>query len=310
MTFRRVYGKDWSENGWRMCDSNETVVVTVAGMKLRVRAGYAATVLEAWARWYHENVEPIDLYKPTDDWGWSATNDVETSNHLSGTAFDLNATQYPWGEDARDVMPASRIAKIREGLKLFEGNIFWGQDWSYKDPMHYQLNHGTSAGTGASDRLIQFCNRRIRNGRLVTEQPKEDGLMAAISDNDAKKVVGAAIQMGDPHVDNGAKNADDRVVGPRPLRHPDLYNVAGNERLAKARKKLAYLRAMVADIWNEVVFDGYIAEVADPRLDEGKYGSPVAFILAAHANAREANLINQRVAESLGVDISDIVKDA
>ncbi|QIG58698.1 lysin A, L-Ala-D-Glu peptidase domain [Gordonia phage DatBoi] len=308
MTFRRIYGHDWSENGWRMCDSNETVVITVAGMKLRVRSGYAATVLEAWVRWYHENVEPIDAYKPTDDWGWSATNDVATSNHLSGTAVDLNATQYPW---KRRTMPEARKAKIREGLKLFENNIFWGSDWSTADEMHYQLNHGTSAGTGASDRLIQFCNRRIRNGRLITEQPtkEEEGLMAAISKEDATTVVGAAIQTGSPQEDNG-KRGDDAVFGPRALRHPDLYNVSGGQRLAKARKKLAYLRAMVMDVWNEVVFDGYVSEVADPRLDESKFGSPVGFVLAAHANAREANLIVQRVAAELNIDISDIVKDA
>ncbi|QBP33256.1 lysin A, l-ala d-glu peptidase domain [Gordonia phage BrutonGaster] len=307
MSFRRIYGLDWSENGWRMCNSDETVVVDVAGMRVRVRAGYAAEVLGAWMRWYHENVERVDLYKPLDDWGWSATNDVASSNHLSGTAIDINATQYPWG--AR-VMPAARKAKIREGLKLFEGNIFWGADWSRADEMHYQLNSGTASGTGASQKLIDFCNRRIRNGRLVAEQPhKEDGLMAEISKDDATKIVGAAIQMGEAHNSNGAKNADDRTVGPRELRHPDFYNVAGNERLRKAGKKLAYIRAMLMDVWNELVFDGYVAEVHDPRLDQGKFGSPVGFIIAAHANAREANLIAQRVAEKLGVDISDITKD-
>jgi len=307
MSFRRIYGHDWSENGWRMCNADETVVVTVAGMKLRVRSGHAATVLEAWLHWYHENVEPIDKYKPTDDWGWSATNDVATSNHLSGTAVDINATQYPWGQR---VMPNARKAKIREGLKLFEGNIFWGADWSRADEMHYQLNAGTSSGTGASQKLIDFCNRRIRNGRLITEQTKEEeaGPMAAISDTDVNKIVGAAIQMGDAHIDKAAKNADDRVVGPRPLRHPDLYNVAGNANLAKAGKKLAYVRAMLMDIWNELVFDGYTSEVADPRLDEGKFGSPVRFLIAAHANAREANLISQRIAAKLDIDISDISK--
>ncbi|ANA86548.1 lysin A, L-Ala-D-Glu peptidase domain [Gordonia phage Aphelion] len=308
MSFRRIYGLDWSENGWRMCNSDETVVVDVAGMRVRIRSGYAAEALGAWMRWYHENVERIDLYKPLDDWGWSATNDVASSNHLSGTAVDINATQYPWG---LRTMSAARKAKIREGLKLFEGVIFWGADWSRADEMHYQLNHGTSSGTGASQKLIDFCNRRIRNGRLVTEQPpkKEDGLMAEISDKDAVKVVGAAIQMGEAHTGNGARNADDKTVGPRELRHPDFYNVAGNERLRKAGKKLAYMRAMVMDVWNELVFDGYVAEVPDPRLDENKYGSPIGFLIAAHANAREANLISQRVADKLGVDISDIVKD-
>ncbi|QAU06559.1 lysin A, L-Ala-D-Glu peptidase domain [Gordonia phage WilliamBoone] len=304
MSFRRIYGLDWSENGWRMCNSDETTIVDVAGMRVRIRSGYAAEALGAWMRWYHENVERIDLYKPLDDWGWSATNDVASSNHLSGTAVDINATQYPWG---RRTMPAARKAKIREGLKLFEGVIFWGADWSRADEMHYQLNHGTSSGTGASQKLIDFCNRRIRNGRLVTEQPpkEEDGLMAEISKQDAAKVVGAAIQMGDAHVADPEKG----VVGPRAQRHTQFYNVDGNRSFATKGRKLAYLRAMVMDLWNELVHDGYVAEVEDPRLDEGRYGSPVGFLIAAHANAREANLVSQRVAEKLGVDISDIVKD-
>ncbi|AMS03098.1 endolysin [Gordonia phage Obliviate] len=164
MSFRTAYGYKYSENGWRMCNRDECVTVTVAGMGLHVRSGYAAEVLGAWVRWYHENVEPIDLYKPLDDWGWSNTNDVATSNHLSGTGVDLNATQYPWG---RRVMPADRIAKVRRGLALFEGNIFWGADWSRADEMHYQLGAGTAAGDGASAKLIDFVQRRIKNGRLV-----------------------------------------------------------------------------------------------------------------------------------------------
>ncbi|MGO3328385.1 M15 family metallopeptidase [Gordonia sp. (in: high G+C Gram-positive bacteria)] len=164
MSFRTVYGYAWSENGWRMCNADETVVVRIAEMPLRVRSGYAAEALGAWARWYHTNVEPIDNYQPLDDWGWSATNDVANSNHLSGTAVDLNATQYPWG--AR-TMPADRIARIRRGLQLFEGVIFWGADWGRADEMHYQLNTGTAHITGASDRLADFCRRRIHNGQLV-----------------------------------------------------------------------------------------------------------------------------------------------
>lgn len=166
MSFRSYAGYRYSENGWRICNSDETTVLTVAGMNLRVRSGYAAEALLAWVRWYHENVEPIDAYKPLDDWGWSFDNDVANSNHLSGTAVDLNATQYPWGLRR---MPADRIAKVRRGLALFEGIIFWGADWDRADEMHYQLNGGTAAGDGASDKLADFVRRRIKDGRLVTK---------------------------------------------------------------------------------------------------------------------------------------------
>ncbi|MBM4575999.1 hypothetical protein GS415_10405 [Rhodococcus hoagii] len=110
---------------------------------MEIRAGIPATILNAWLAWYHRNVEDIETNYNSgerDEWGWSATNVVSDSNHLSGTAVDINATQYPWGVDASVNMPPERIAKIREGLRLFEGSIYWGQDWNRRDPMHFQLN--------------------------------------------------------------------------------------------------------------------------------------------------------------------------
>ena len=157
MGFRTAYGYSVSENGWRMCNRDECEVVTVAGMSVPLRSGDAATILEAWMRWYHEHVEPIDRYKPIDDWGWSLNNDVATSNHLSGTAVDINATQYPWG---RRVMPADRIARVRTGLALFEGAVFWGADWDRADEMHYQI------GWPERDPRVGAIAEKIRAGQL------------------------------------------------------------------------------------------------------------------------------------------------
>lgn len=175
MGFRSYRGYTHSENGWRICDVNETHVITVAGMNLRVRRGFASEALRAWVLWYHENVEPIDRYKSpptyTDDWGWSFDNDVANSNHLSGTAVDLNATQYPWGLLR---MPLDRVAKVREGLQLFQGIIYWGRNWGKPDEMHYQLNGGTASGDGASERLVQFVRNHIKDGRLVTPGAKPE----------------------------------------------------------------------------------------------------------------------------------------
>ena len=188
MSFRTAYGYLYSENGWRMCNADHTAVYDIGGgMRLRLRNGYAGEVLAAFARWYHDNVEPVDAYKPTDDWGWSATNDVPNSNHLSGTAFDINATQYPFG---RRTMPRELIARVRVGLALFEGNVFWGADWSYADEMHFQLNTGTAAGTGASERLIDFCRRRIRNGRLIGDETVSAAEINKFTENFIKGYLG------------------------------------------------------------------------------------------------------------------------
>lgn len=166
MSFRNVYGQDYSENGWRMVNRDECVLIQDLDFMdtAPVRAGYAAEALSAWAHWYDKNV-PGEIVSPT--WGWSVDNDVSTSNHLSGTALDLNAPQYPWGGSVmRDRYPA-RVAAIRKGLAEFEGIIFWGADWDRKDEMHFQLNAGTASGNGASQRLIDFVQRRVKDGQLI-----------------------------------------------------------------------------------------------------------------------------------------------
>lgn len=170
MTFRTAYGNTRSENGWRMCnrDACERILIPGADNQflaaLIVRSGPSEVVLRAWAIWYHRNVERLDLYKAGvgDDWGWSLVNDVGDSNHLSGTGYDFNAVQYPW---KLRTMPAGRKQKVREGLRLFEDNIFWGADWARADEMHYQLNKGTASGDGASAKLIEFA-RRLEAGYL------------------------------------------------------------------------------------------------------------------------------------------------
>ncbi|WP_238840631.1 M15 family metallopeptidase [Prescottella equi] len=157
MGFRSYKGYSKSENGWPIVDNAEIVQVTVPGTRaqIEVRRGDVATVLVGWMIWYHRNVEPIDIYRPRDDWGFSWDNDVPNSNHLSGTAIDINATQYPW---TRLTMPADRVAKVRAGLKLFEGTVFWGRDWARVDEMHYQI------GVDAS-RLKAFADK-LNNGHL------------------------------------------------------------------------------------------------------------------------------------------------
>lgn len=167
MSFRTIYGYAYSENGWRMVNRDECVLIDVPGLQYMdtapVRKGYAAEALRAWAAWYDKNV-PGEIVSPT--WGWSATNDVGNSNHLSGTALDINAPQYPWGGDRMAREFPARVAAIRRGLKEFEGIIFWGADWGRKDEMHFQLSGGTAAGDGASQRLIDFVRRRVVDGQL------------------------------------------------------------------------------------------------------------------------------------------------
>ena len=154
-----------TENGWEQCSRAECenpVVPGTENVRIEVRAGDVAIVLVAWAAWWHRNVMPIDVFKPRDYWGWSATNDVWNSNHLSGTAIDLNATQLPW---QRSVLPQDKVNAINQGLKLFEGVIFWGGAWDRVDQMHAQIN-------GNAARVKEFADK-LRGGYLGIWAPAD-----------------------------------------------------------------------------------------------------------------------------------------
>lgn len=160
MSFRTAYGHTHSENGWRMVNRDACVVTNPVPFSdtAPVRAGDAATILNAWLIYYHRHVEPIT--SPV--WGWSAANDVRNSNHLSGTAVDINAPKYPWGLLR---MPAGVRAEVEKGLELFEGTIFWGRRWSKPDEMHYQL--GFPEGDG---RIAAFA-AKLNSGHIGIYAP-------------------------------------------------------------------------------------------------------------------------------------------
>lgn len=191
MSFRSVYGYTVSEAGWRMCNRDECDLVRIPGLSLvdtaPLRRGAPLTILGAWLYWYDRNVEEIT--SPV--WGWSATNDVGNSNHLSGTAVDVNAPRYPWGSRT---MPAARIAKVREGLRLFAGSVFWGADWDRVDEMHYQM-----AWREGDPRNDLFA-KKLRDGYLgiykpapqpsaPTPAPTPKGPLMALSDAEQQELL-------------------------------------------------------------------------------------------------------------------------
>lgn len=144
MPFIQKQGYWYSENGWRMCDIHECDRMPIPGTSLVLpfRKGAANDIMRAWLSWFNRNVE--NLNNPgrgfTDEGSFTGSNSVPSSNHNSGTAADLN-----WNDHAFRVSYSGfnnvEIAKCREGLRLFENTIWWGQDWnSPKDAMHFQLN--------------------------------------------------------------------------------------------------------------------------------------------------------------------------
>lgn len=166
MGYRNYKGYSHSENGWPIVDSAEIENRFLPGMnnvRLEMRRGDVMDVIAAWCIWYHKNVEVIDKFQPRDEWGFSWDNAVANSNHLSGTAVDINATQWPWKTYR---MPKWMVDKINEGLRLFEGNIFHGRNWSTPDEMHFQINGYDPA------RLAAF-NAKLKAGYLGIYAPAD-----------------------------------------------------------------------------------------------------------------------------------------
>ena len=145
-----------TENGWDQCDSDvlDRGLIPGTNAVCEILQGDVTTILKGFAAWYHRNVAPIDQGE-RDEWGWSRTNTVWNSNHLSGTAMDINSSQWPWQEYT---MPQWMIDKIRVGLALFEGTVFWGRDWDRPDEMHFQIQ-------GNAEQIAPFA-AKLQGGYL------------------------------------------------------------------------------------------------------------------------------------------------
>lgn len=147
-----------TENGWPSCDSAGTQWVTVpgTGVSLQLQKGAPAAILRAFAADFNAHIEPL---RDADSAGWTPTNSVATSNHLGGTAMDLNWNSHPF-QVADAGFSRGQISIIRELLDFYEGAVFWANDWdSPKDAMHWQMGYGTFDD---QDRLRDFIARKIR----------------------------------------------------------------------------------------------------------------------------------------------------
>jgi hypothetical protein len=137
MAFVTRYGNVISEDGWRMVDQAECEWISPApGVTIQVRKGIPATILGAFAARFNAVVEPL---RDNDTACWTPTNSVGTSNHMAGTAMDLNWGSHPF--HARGTY-GDRLPALRRLLDDFEGCVWWGGDWqSPIDEMHFQLNY-------------------------------------------------------------------------------------------------------------------------------------------------------------------------
>lgn len=163
MANRVVYGNSFSENGWPMVDTGSCQWITVpgTGVSLQIQVGQPLAILRAWAADINAYVEPL---RDADSACWTATNSVASSNHLSGTAIDLNWNSHPF-RVLNAGYNAAQIAVIRELLAFYEDTVFWGNDWdSPKDAMHFQVGYDTYGNPHTAD----FIAHKIRSDGFST----------------------------------------------------------------------------------------------------------------------------------------------
>lgn len=131
-----------SQNGWPASkDPDDIGIVSkrVPGTNLKLRVADAvAPLLISFARDFHADVERINDGQ-LDDWGY-AFRDIRgattLSNHASGTAIDLNATQHPLG--AENTFTEEQARTIRRLCRKY--GLRWGGDYrNRKDEMHFEI---------------------------------------------------------------------------------------------------------------------------------------------------------------------------
>ena len=147
-----------SQNGWPALSSASSLLYSwnVPGpsrTKIKLRNGSGGFLLIHWATFFDSQIEDLDEPQ-LDDWGYAYRPirgfESGLSNHSSGTAMDLNATDHPLGKS--DTFTNSEEEKIHKVLSKYVGCVRWGGDYNgRKDEMHYEL-----------DRNIAECERVAR----------------------------------------------------------------------------------------------------------------------------------------------------
>lgn len=160
-----------SQNGWTANDRSQVASFTIPGStrKMALRKGDCSVVLLDMLGWIHANVCRIDTGQ-LDDWGYAERtirgSSTTLSNHASGTAADLDALRHPLG--VRGSWTPAQATAIRSRLRLYEGAIRWGEDYTGRpDGMHFEIN----AGPDVVARIAQ----KIRGGGAPAPSPAPQG---------------------------------------------------------------------------------------------------------------------------------------
>lgn len=173
-----------SQNGYPALDGNVTGPfprlrvwrIPTTGRHLALRDGSTGFLLVHLAMWFDKKVEDIDS-GTWDEWGYAYRPvrgyDTALSNHASGTAMDLNATQHPLGKEGT-FTPAEEKLILSRVNNFYAGCIRWGGEYrGRKDEMHFEIDRGLGA-----------CERKAR---ALLDTPRGRKILAA--NPGARKVI-------------------------------------------------------------------------------------------------------------------------
>lgn len=166
-----------SQNGWSANDRSVIETYTIGGKtRMALRKGDAGFLLKHIADWFDANIKDIDYNYNNgelDDWGYAEREirgGVELSNHASGTAIDVNATKWPLGVEPSSYLTADEIRRVREQLKLYEGAIRWGGDYTgRKDPMHFEINANAAKVAQVANKIRQMGDDDMPSAQEVAK---------------------------------------------------------------------------------------------------------------------------------------------
>lgn len=169
-----------SQNGWPVLTSNRTEgphprlrnwIIPDANRHVYLRDGSAGFLLIHMALWWHEEFNPLDG-GVWDEWGWAVRpirgQTSGYSNHASGTAVDLDATEFPRGIPVLSRIKPANILRIHLRLRLYGGTLRWGGDYtSTPDGMHVEVNADLSACEAKARALLDTP----RGKRILAANP-------------------------------------------------------------------------------------------------------------------------------------------
>ena len=148
-----------TNNGWPIVGSAAVTRVYLADARdgVLVLRGDVERALSWLVREIDTRVEPVTVVN-----GWRSAADnaryggASGSNHMSGTAIDVNGGQHPYevhlpssqrGTRYRSGWTAAQVAAIRTILARADGLFAWGLDYpsGYRDAMHFDITKGKTA---------------------------------------------------------------------------------------------------------------------------------------------------------------------